>query len=153
MSRPLFFIPLQQNWLIYLRFDDLRCTIEITSTVNSEELKIRLKVFSLRIIKMVDCMPNRISSMAIAKQIVRSGTSPAANYRAACLGKSDKDFLNKLKMVEEELDETIHWLEIIAESEMIPANKLLGLQQEAHELYKIIVSSIVTTRNRLAKEV
>ena len=98
-------------------------------------------------------MPNRISSMAIAKQIVRSGTSPAANYRAACLGKSDKDFLNKLKMVEEELDETIHWLKIIAESEMIPANKLLGLQQEAHELYKIIVSSIVTTRNRLAKEV
>jgi hypothetical protein len=91
--------------------------------------------------------------MAIAKQIVRSGTSPAANYRATCLGKSDKDFLNKLKMVEEELDETIHWLEIIAESEMIPANKLLGLQQEAHELYKIIVSSIVTTRNRLAKEV
>ena len=137
----------------HLRFDDLRCTIEITSTVNSEELKIRLKVFSLRIIKMVDCMPNRISSMAIAKQIVRSGTSPAANYRAACLEKSDKDFLNKLKMVEEELDETIHWLEIIAESEMIPANKLLGLQQEAHELYKIIVSSIVTTRNRLAKEV
>ena len=102
---------------------------------------------------MVDCMPKRISSMAIAKQIVRSGTSPAANYRAACLGKSDKDFLNKLKMVEEELDETIHWLKIIAESEMIPANKLLGLQQEAHELYKIIVSSIVTTRNRLAKEV
>ena len=102
---------------------------------------------------MVDCMPNRISSRAIAKQIVRSGTSPAANYRTACLGKSDKDFLNKLKMVEEELDETIHWLEIIAESEMIPANKLLGLQQEAHELYKIIVSSIVTTRNRLAKEV
>ena len=102
---------------------------------------------------MVDCMPNRISSMAIDKQIVRSGTSPAANYRAACLEKSDKDFLNKLKMVEEELDETIHWLEIIAESEMIPANKLLGLQQEAHELYKIIVSSIVTIRNRLAKEV
>ena len=95
---------------------------------------------------MVDCMPNRISSMAIAKQIVRSGTSPAANYRAACLEKSDKDFLK-------ELDETIHWLEIIAESEMISANKLLGLQQEAHELYKIIVSSIVTTRNRLAKEV
>ncbi len=51
-------------------------------------------------------MPNTISSVAIAKQIVRSGTSPYANYRAACLGKSDKDFLNKLKMVEEELDET-----------------------------------------------
>ena len=95
---------------------------------------------------MVDCMPNRISSMAIAKQIVRSGTSPAANYRAACLGKSDKDFLNKLKMVEEELDETIHWLEIIAESEMIPANKLLGLQQEAHELYLSLIHISEPTR-------
>lgn len=98
-------------------------------------------------------MPHSISALAIAKQIIRSGTSPAANYRAACLGKSDKDFLNKLKMVEEELDETIHWLEIIADSGMLPIEKLVDLQQEAHELYKIIVSSIVTTRNRLAKQV
>jgi len=64
--------------------------------------------------------------MAIAKQIVRSGTSPAANYRAACLGKSDKDFLNKQKMVEEELDETIHWLEIIAESETHRVRKIVA---------------------------
>ena len=118
-----------------------------------EEMKNRLKVFAVRVIKLVDKLPNTPAGRAIGNQVVRSGTSPGANYRAACIGKSDKDFLNKLKMVEEELDETIHWLEIIAESEMIPANKLLGLQQEAHELYKIIVSSIVTTRNRLAKEV
>ena len=118
-----------------------------------EEMKNRLKVFAVRVIKLVDKLPNTPAGRAIGSQVVRSGTSPGANYRAACIGKSDKDFLNKLKMVEEELDETIHWLEIIAESEMIPANKLLGLQQEAHELYKIIVSSIVTTRNRLAKEV
>ncbi|EIY62007.1 TIGR02436 family protein [Bacteroides salyersiae CL02T12C01] len=76
---------------------------------------------------MVDSMPNTISGNAIAKQIVRSGTFPAANYRAACLGKSDKDFLNKLKMVEEELDETIHWLEIIRDSGMIKAEKLQDL--------------------------
>ena len=68
---------------------------------------------------MVDGMPNTISGNAIAKQIVRSGTSPAANYRAACLGKSDKDFLNKLKMVEEELDETAYWLELIMELELV----------------------------------
>lgn len=69
---------------------------------------------------MVDAMPHSISSIAIAKQIVRSGTSPAANYRAACLAKSEKDFLNKLKMVEEELDETVYWLEIIGETEILP---------------------------------
>ena len=56
-----------------------------------EELKERFRQFSLRIIKIVDAMPNTISGNAIAKQIVRSGTSPAANYRAACLAKSDKD--------------------------------------------------------------
>lgn len=102
---------------------------------------------------MVDKMPNTISGNAIAKQIVRSGTSPAANYRAACIGKSDKDFLNKLKMVEEELDETIHWLEIISDSNMIKADKLTDLSQEANELYKIIVSSIVTLKARQSKQV
>lgn len=71
--------------------------------MNKKELSERLTVFAVRIIKMVDSMPNTISSLAIAKQVVRSGTSPSANYRAACLAKSDKDFLNKLKMVEKNL--------------------------------------------------
>ena len=70
------------------------------------ELKERLKAFSKRIINLVDNLPQTNSAIAIGKQIVRSGTSPGANYRAACIGKSEKDFLNKLKMVEEELDET-----------------------------------------------
>ena len=65
--------------------------------MTSEELKERFRKFSLRIIKMVDAMPNTISGNAIARQVIRSGTSPAANYRAACLAKSDKDFINKLK--------------------------------------------------------
>ncbi len=98
-------------------------------------------------------MPNTISGNAIAKQIVRSGTSPAANYRAACLGKSAKDFLNKLKMVEEELDETMHWLEIIGDSGMIKTEKLQDLSLEANELYKIIVSSIVTLKANQQKQV
>lgn len=96
-------------------------------------------------------MPNSIASMAIARQIIRSGTSPAANYRAACISKSDKDFIHKLKIVEEELDETIHWLEIISESGMINPNKLIDLQEEAKELYKIIVSSIITIRKKINK--
>lgn len=93
-------------------------------------------------------MPNRISSMAIAKQIVRSGTSPYANYRAACLGKSDRDFLNKLKMVEEELDETTQWLDIIIESEMLPKNRVEPLLNESKELFAIITSSILTMKKK-----
>lgn len=92
-------------------------------------------------------MPNTLSGRAIASQIVRSGTSPAANYRAACIGKSEKDFLNKLKMVEEELDETCYWLEIIIDSEMLPGKRVEPLYNESKELLKIIVSSIVSTRN------
>ena len=78
-------------------------------------MKNRLKMFAVRIIRLVDKLPNTSAGRAIGNQIVRSGTSPGANYRAACVGKSDKDFLNKLKMVEEELDETAYWLELIRE--------------------------------------
>ena len=95
---------------------------------------------------MVDAMPNTISGNAIAKQIVRSGTSPAANYRAACLAKSDKDFINKLKMVEEEIDETNHWLSIIIDSCMLPKARVQDLYDESLELRKIIAKSIVTAK-------
>ena len=111
-----------------------------------EELKERFRQFSLRIIRMVDAMPNTISGNAIAKQIVRSGTSPAANYRAACLAKSDKDFINKLKMVEEEIDETNHWLSIIIDSCMLPKVRVQDLYDESLELRKIIAKSIVTAK-------
>ncbi len=96
-------------------------------------------------------MPNTVSGRAVASQIVRSGTSPAANYRAACIGKSEKDFLNKLKMVEEELDETCHWLEVIMESEMLPRERVSPLHAECKELLSIIVSSIVSTRKHLSQ--
>ena len=105
--------------------------------------------FAVRIVKMVDSMPSTVSGFAIARQIVRSGTSPSANYRAACLAKSDKDFVNKLKMVEEELDETCHWLEIIMRSEMMKESPLKPLYQESSELLNIIAKSIVTTKTRM----
>jgi four helix bundle protein len=84
--------------------------------MNRDDMKNRLKMFAVRIIRLVDKLPNTSAGRAIGNQIVRSGTSPGANYRAACVGKSDKDFLNKLKMVEEELDETAYWLELIMET-------------------------------------
>lgn len=101
---------------------------------------------------MVNIMPNTIASNAIAKQIVRSGTSPAANYRAACLAKSDKDFINKLKMVEEEIDETSHWLSVIIDADILPESKVQPLYEESIELEKIISKGIVTTRNRMDAE-
>jgi len=97
-------------------------------------------------------MPSSVSGMAIARQVVRSGTSPSANYRAACIAKSDKDFINKLKMVEEELDETSHWLTLIMRSEMVKPTRVQPLYQECCELLSIIVKSIITTRNRLKTE-
>ena len=112
--------------------------------MTTAELKERMKRFALRILKMVDSLPRTYSGVAIAKQIVRSGTSPGANYRAACLAKSHKDFVNKLKIVEEELDETIYWIELIIDAELIPERKMRPLYGEAVELLKIIVSSINT---------
>ena len=117
--------------------------------MNSDDLKKRLKIFALRIIKLAESLPNNITGKTIGNQIIRSGTSPGANYRSACLGKSDKDFLNKLKMVEEELDETIYWLELIIESDLIKADLLDDLIKENHELFKIIVSSIISMKKKI----
>ena len=110
-----------------------------------------MKVFAVRIVKLVDKLPNTSAGRAIGNQIVRSGTSPAANYRAACLGKSDKDFLNKLKMVEEELDETLYWIELLGDTSLVKQELLSDLYRENEELLKIIISSITTMKSRMNK--
>lgn len=120
--------------------------------MNENDLQERMTDLAVRVIKMVDAMPTTISSQAMARQIIRSGTSPSANYRAACLAKSDKDFLNKLKMVEEELDETCHWLNIIMRAELLKSSRVQPLYQECCELLSIIVKSIVTTKTRMKSE-
>ena len=117
--------------------------------MTADDLKKRLKIFALRIIKLSESLPNNVTGKTLGNQIIRSGTSPGANYRSACLGKSDKDFLNKLKMVEEELDETLYWLELIVESGLLKANLLDDLIKENQELFKIIVSSITTMKKKL----
>ena len=117
--------------------------------MSKEELQERMSIFAVRIIKMVDAMPQTLSGETIARQVIRSGTSPSANYRAACLAKSEKDFVNKLKMVEEELDETCHWLDIIMRSQMLKESRLKPLHQECSELLNIIAKSIVMTKARM----
>ena len=117
--------------------------------MTTDELKERFRKFSIKIIKLVNAMPNSIAGNAIAKQIVRSGTSPAANYRAACLAKSNKDFLNKLKMVEEEIDETSHWLSVIIDAELLPKTQVEDLYDESVELRRIVARSIITIKQTI----
>src|SRR5213082_2984531 len=113
---------------------------------NESDLKKRTKAFALRILKLVDALPKTTVGRALASQIVRSGTSIAANYRAACRARSTADFIAKMGIVEEEADETLFWLELLEESELVSAAKLTAIKKEADELTAIIVASIKTAR-------
>jgi len=113
---------------------------------NEPDLKKRTKAFALRILKLVYALPKTTDGRALASQIVRSGTSVAANYRAACRARSTADFAAKMGIVEEEADETLFWLELLEESELVPAAKLAAIKQEANELIAITIASIKTAR-------
>ena len=113
---------------------------------NEPDLKKRTKAFALRILKLVDALPKTTAGRALASQIVRSGTSVAANYRAACRARSTADFIAKMGIVEEEADETLFWLELLEESELASAIKLAAIKQEANELIAITIASIKTAR-------
>ena len=109
--------------------------------MTADELKIRTKHFALRIIKLVCALPKTIEGRAIANQLVRCGTSIAANYRAACRARSKAEFVAKIGVVLEEADETQLWLELIIEGKLIPAKRVKPLLEEASELVAIFVTS------------
>jgi four helix bundle protein len=113
---------------------------------HQSDLKKRSNAFALRILKLVDALPKTTSRRALASQIVQSGTSVAANYRAACRARSTADFIAKMGIVEEEDDETLFWLELLEESELITAAKLTAIKEEANEIIAITVASIKTAR-------
>ena len=117
--------------------------------MTKEDLQKRTKLFALRIIKLCQSLPNDKTADVIRGQLLRAGTSVAANYRAACRSKSSKDFIYKLGIVEEEADETLFWIELLVESGIVAANKVSDLMAEGNEILSIIVSSIKTARDRL----
>ncbi len=122
--------------------------------MNSKDLQNRTKKFAIEIIKLAELLPNKQIGWTITNQIVRSATSVAANYRAVCRAKSDRDFISKMGTVIEESDETLFWLELIEESEIIKVDpKIQTLKQEANELTAIFVSSVKTIKNRINKKV
>src|SRR5450755_2324413 len=95
-----------------------------------DELKDRTKQFALRVLKLVAALPKTVEGRAIAAQLVRSGTSVAANYRATCRARSKSEFIAKIGVVLEEADETLLWLELIIESGLFPKNRVEPLLLE-----------------------
>ena len=116
--------------------------------MTEQEFKKRTKDIALRIIKLVDSLPGSKSSEVIGKQLLRSGTSVGANYRAACRAKSTADLLHKLAIVEEEADESLYWMELLIDAKIIPEQKLSILMNDLNEIISMIVASIRTMRSK-----
>ena len=109
--------------------------------MTERELLQRTKQFALRIFKLVGALPQTIQGRAVAAQLIRSGTSVAANHRAACRARSKQEFVAKLGVVEEEADESAFWLELIIETNLLRAAKVRPLLIKAGEIVAMMVSS------------
>lgn len=110
------------------------------------DLKLRTKRFALEVIKFVEALPKDETSRVLGRQLLRSGTSVGANYRAAKRAKSNADFIHKMGTVEEEADECGYWLELLFESHKCSEKSAEPLLNEADELVAITVASINTAR-------
>ena len=119
--------------------------------MNSDELKRRTKHFALRVIRLVESLPRGRTVDVIGRQLLRSCTSVGANYRAACRAKSTADFISKMGTVEEETDESLYWMELLIEAEIVEPAKLESLMNEADELLSITVASINTAKRSSKK--
>jgi four helix bundle protein len=117
--------------------------------VNADELKERTKRFGLRIMKLVDALPQSMAGRAIGSQLIRAGTAVGANYRAACRGRSKAEFVAKLGVVVEEADECGYWLELIMDGELLSRQQVEPLHKEANELAAIFVASVRTTKSAI----
>jgi four helix bundle protein len=120
--------------------------------MTSDDLKNRTKAFAICCLKLADSLPSSPSGRTIANQLVRCGTSVGANYRAACRGRSKPEFIAKLGIVEEEVDESGFWLELIVEHGIRPQAEIRPLQIEADELTRIMSASIATARLSLRNQ-
>ena len=111
-----------------------------------EDLRGRTMQFGLEVIHLVESLPRGRTADMIAGQLLRAGTAAGANYRAACRAKSPADFISKMGTVEEELDESLYWMEMLVKSCLVVADRVNPLMQEGDELLAISVSSINTAR-------
>jgi len=108
--------------------------------MNREELKARTKKFALRVMKMTDALPRSVKGKVLANQVLRSATSVASGYRAACRARSKADWIDKIGRILEETDESLLWLELTEEAGLLPARRISALKQEAAELTAIFAA-------------
>jgi four helix bundle protein len=110
--------------------------------------KDRTKKYAIRVIHVVENLPRRRLAAVVGDQLLRSGTSVGANYRSACRARSPAEFCSKMGIVEEELDESLYWMELVIEANLVSRNRLGPLMKEGEELLAMTVASINTARRR-----
>ncbi len=110
------------------------------------DLKDRTRAFALRVIRLTESLPRTRTADVIGRQLVRCGTSVGANYRAARRAKSPADFVNKMTIVEEEVDEAAYWIDLLAEARIVARPRLAALMGECDEITAIVVASIRTAK-------
>jgi four helix bundle protein len=118
--------------------------------MKTEDLRKRIKLVALRVIKLSQALSKNTVGNIIGKQILRSGTSIAANYYSACKARSRKDFISKVGIAEEEADETLLWLELIVNSHLIDEKRVKDLIMEMNEIISILAASRITAKKREA---
>jgi four helix bundle protein len=116
--------------------------------MKNEAMRDRTKRFALRVIRLFGALPHTTDAQTIGKQLIRSGTSVAANYREASRARSDAELKSKLGIVEQELDESLLWMELLVESGIVDEAKLIDLMQETNELLAMTVTAIRTIKSR-----
>ena len=116
--------------------------------MSPEQLKKRTKAYALEVMRQVDVLPKEVCASVLGRQLLRSGTSVGANYRAACRARSHADFISKLGICEEEADETLYWMELLTESGKVPKETMASLMKEGNEILAIICASLNTARSR-----
>ncbi len=114
----------------------------------NDDLKQRTRKFALRIIKLVESLPKTPTARVIGDQLLRSGTSVPANYRASCRARSNAEFVAKMGIVEEETDESAFWIEMLVDTNLAKLNLVADLLDEANQLTAILVASINTARGK-----
>lgn len=115
--------------------------------MNKADMKRKTMQFGLNIIKLIESLPKGRTADVIGKQLLRSGTSVGANYRAACRARSRADFISKMGIVEEEADESMYWMELLLESGIVGLKAVESLMNDGNEILAITVSSIKTARS------
>jgi len=107
-----------------------------------KDLKQRTKQYALRVIKLVGALPNSIVGRTISNQLIRSGTSVGANYRAACRARSKAEFIAKIGIIIEEIDESAFWIELIIEINLLKKELVECLLKETNEILAIMITSV-----------